>query len=442
MKKTNLTSATRLFAGLRDFFILWSSQAVSALGTAMTDFALIVWVYDQKGTASSVTLLTLCSFLPTILFRFIAGTIADRWDRKRILLLADLAAACGTATVFALYSFSALRIGHLYVINFLLSFMNAFQRPASFVAESLLAPKEQYVRVSGLQSFSGSVISILAPALGSAALAFGGLPVVLAIDLASFAAAFITLLFFVKIPAVEHSAEAARESFLKSCMAGINFLREHAALLRIILFFALINFFAKLGVDGMMPAFILGRTGGDQKALGMAETAVALGLLVGSVLVTWMKPAKNRVRVIFICCGLTFLLGEVVQGLTRSLPFWIAAAFVSYVPVAVLGANLTAVMRGQVPVEMQGRVFSARDTLQNCTIPLGLFLGGVLTDRVFEPFMATDLPAQKALSALVGGGKGAGIALLFLLVGVVGAVTSFTRLRKPIYGELEEKQET
>lgn len=138
-----------IFFGLRDFFILWSSQAVSSLGTAMTNFALIVWVYDQKGTASSITLLTICSFLPTILLRFVAGTIADRWSKKRIMLLADLIAACGTVTVLVLYSFSALQVWHLYIINFLLSFMDAFQSPASTVAISLLVPKEQYLRVSG-----------------------------------------------------------------------------------------------------------------------------------------------------------------------------------------------------------------------------------------------------------------------------------------------------
>ena len=97
MKKPNI------FSDLRDFLILWGSQAVSTLGTAMTNFALIVWVYGQKGIASSITLLSVCSFLPSILFCFIAGTIADRWDKKRIMLLADSAAAIGTATVLVLY---------------------------------------------------------------------------------------------------------------------------------------------------------------------------------------------------------------------------------------------------------------------------------------------------------------------------------------------------
>ncbi len=428
-----------IWGGLRDFLVLWGSQSVSALGTAMTNYALTVWVYGQKGTVSSLTLLTICSFLPTILFRFAAGTIADRWNKKQIMLLADLMAACGTLAVLILHSFSALQVWHIYIINFLLSFMDAFQRPASYVATSLLVPKEQYSRAGGLQTFSDSVVTILAPALGSALLVFGGITSILIIDLISFAVAFITLLVFVKIPDVVRGAEEIREPFLKSCTAGINFLREHAALLRIVLFFAVINFFAKIGGDGMLPAFILGRTGGDQKALGMAESAVALGILAGSVLVTFMKPAKSRVRVIFLTCGLSFLLGNVVQSLTHTVPFWIAAAFASYVPVALLNANLTAVMRTHVPIEMQGRVFSARDTIQNCTIPLGLFLGGALADHVFEPLMTTVSPFQKTLSAFFGTGKGSGIAFLFFIVGIIGFVISLLCLKDPSFRTLDKE---
>ena len=413
---------------------------MSSLGTAMTNFALIIWVYNQKGTASSITLLTICSFLPTIFFRFIAGTIADNWDKKRIMLIADLMAACGTVTVLVLYSFLALQVWHLYIINFMLSFMNAFQSPASYVATSLLVPKEQYLRVSGLQSFSASVITILAPALGSTLLAFGGMTTVLIVDLASFVIAFVTLLVFIKIPDVVRSNEEVRESFLKSCMVGINFLRKHSTLLRIILFFAVINFFAKIGGDGMLSTFILSRTGGEQKALGMVEAAVALGILAGSVLITFMKPIKNKVNVIFVCSGLAFLFGDVVMSLTHSLPFWVAAAFASYVPVALLGANLTAVMRTHVPIEMQGRVFSARDTIQNCTIPLGLFLGGALADHVFEPFMAVVSPIQQAFTFVFGTGKGSGIAIIFFIVGAIGFVTSLMALKNPLYQSLNEER--
>ena len=422
---------------LRSFLLLWGSQTVSELGTAMTDYAIIVWVYGRKGTASSITLLTLCTFMPTILFRFIAGTLADRWSKKRIMLAADLAAACGTAAVFVLFSLSALRIWHLYLINVLLSFMNAFQVPASFVATSLLVPKEHYSRVSGLQGFSGSAISILAPALGSLLLAFGGMKVVLVCDLATFAVAFLVLLFLIRIPEPERRAETKDEPFLQSCLNGIRWLRDHKALLHMTLFLTVINFFAKLGNDGMLSPFVLGRTGNDQPVLGMVESSVALGLLAGSLLMTFLKPSRNKTKVIFITCAAVFS-GNVVQALFLRPWVWCAAGFVSYLFAVVMNVNETTIVRERVPVELQGRVFSAKDTLQNCSIPLGLFLGGIFADHVFEPFMAKESPVQRFLAGIFGTGKGAGIAVIFCLVGIIGMVICLTRLRKPLYRDLEE----
>jgi len=356
-----------MFAGLRDFLVLWSSQAVSTLGTAMTGFALIVWVYGQEGTASSITLLTICSLVPSILFSFAAGTLADRWDKKRIMLLADLLAACGTVTVLVLYSLSALQIWHLYVINFLLSFMNAFQGPASYVATTLLVPKEHYVRVSGLYAFSGSVVTILAPAFGSALLAFGDLKLVLLVDLATFSVAFVILLFFIKIPKIAAKADEVKESFIKSCSAGIRFLREHSALLRIILFFAFINFIAKMGGYGMLPALILGRTNGDQVSLGIVQAAEGIGALAGSVLVTLVKPAKSRTRVIFIACGISFLLGDFLWSFQQILPLWVFSAFACNTPLPFLNANLTAIMRTKVRWRCRGAC-SLRGTLSSTAL--------------------------------------------------------------------------
>ena len=417
---------------LHSFLLLWGSQYVSELGTSMNSYALIILIYEQKGTASSITLLTVCSFLPTIFFRFIAGTLADRWNKKHIMLCADLMAAFGTIVVLVLFSCSALMVWHIYVINVLLSFMNAFQNPASFVATSLLVPKKYYTRVGGLQSFSGSAISILAPALGSCLLAFGGMTVVLVCDLVSFFVAFFILLFFIKIPEIE---EKTNEPFLKSCLEGIHYLWEHTALLRITLFIAIINFLAKLGNDGMIAPFVLGRTNNNQQVLGMVQSAVSLGLLAGSIIVTMMKPVENKSKVVFITTAFVFV-GNVVQSLSFLPVVWCIAAFASYIPAVIMNANLTAIMREHIPLEMQGRVFSAKDTLQNCTIPLGLFLGGILADYVIEPFMTIDSPMQKILSYFFGSGNGSGIAVMFFSVGILGIIISLSRLRKPIYKDL------
>ena len=101
-----------------------------------------------------------------------------------------------------------------------------------------------------------------------------------------------------------------------------------------------------------------------------------------------------------------------------------------------MNVNEETLMRERVPLEIQGRVFSAKSTLQNFTIPPALLLGGLLADTVFEPFMKTDSPAQQALSGLFGTGKGAGIGMMFLIVGIAGMLISFTRLQKPVCMEL------
>lgn len=426
-----------VFRGLGSYLVLWSSQAVSALGTAMTSYALIIWTYARQGTASSVTLLTFFTFLPTIVLRFATGAIADRWNKKRIMLVSDAVAACGTIAVFALHALAALQVWQLYVINLLLSIMDAFQSPAAHVATSLLVPRAQYARVGGLQSLSGAAVSILAPALGSVLLAAGGLELVLAVDLATFAVAF-GALCALRIPEAPRCADGAGESLLRGCMAGVSYLRGRAELMRLILTFTAINFLAKLGGDGMMSAFILARTGGDQRALGMVQSAAALGTLAGGAIVTLGRPARRRAKVVFGCCAAVFLVGDVALSLVGAPPLWAALEFASYALVAVLGANLTALMRSNTPLELQGRVFSAQSTLQNGAIPLGLLLGGTLADGVFEPLMAGYTPARRLLSGAFGAGSGAGLAMMFCIVGVLGCALCLIALRDPIYDRLDE----
>jgi MFS family permease len=419
------------FKQLHSFLLLWGSQTVSQLGTAITDYAVIIWVYSRKGTASSVTLLTICTFLPTIFFRFLAGSVVDRQNKKRIMLIADMLAACGTLAVFILHSAEVLQIRHLYVINFLLSLMNAFQEPASFVAVSLLVSKEHYTLAGSLQGFSGAAVSILAPALGALLLACGGLNLVLIVDLSTFAVAFLVLLFLIRIPEAERE-KPKEEPFSKTCLAGIRYLKDHTAILRITLFLSVINFLAKLGNDGMLSPFILGRTGNNQAVLGAVQSSVAVGLLAGSLLTTLIEPTKKRIPLIFITTGLVFS-GNIILSLTSQPWLWCVASAWSYLMAAVMNVNLDILMREKVPMEMQGRVFSAKSTLQNFTIPPALLLGGLLADMIFEPFMMTDSPVQRALSELFGTGKGAGIGLMFFIIGIAGMLISFTRLKKPVY---------
>lgn len=112
---------------LKEFLLLWSSQSISALGSSMTSYALVIWVYQQKASVMSVALLAVCSYLPSIIFSFFAGVFVDRWDKKKIMLICDTIAAIGTLILFILMIFGKLSIWHIDTINMVTSLMNSFQ---------------------------------------------------------------------------------------------------------------------------------------------------------------------------------------------------------------------------------------------------------------------------------------------------------------------------
>ncbi|MDF2985548.1 MAG: major facilitator superfamily 1 [Eubacterium sp.] len=424
------------FYGMKSFIILWAGESVSALGSALTKFALILWAYQQQGTASSVAFLSVFTYLPSILLCFAAGTLADRWDKKKILILSNLVAAIGTLSIFILFGTGCLRVWHLYIINFTLSFMAAFQNPAANVAVSMLAPKEKYVQASGMQAFTGSLVTIASPALGSALLALWGLNIIFLVDLFSFGIALFTL-FFIHIPSIPIDESKKQESFLKSCLEGLYFLKKRRAILHLILFFSFINLLAYLTGFGILPAMILARSGNNQSVLGLVSSFIGIGTLVGSIIVTMTKPPNRKTRVIFLSLAVSFILANVLWAVGQNPFIWVLAAFSGNLPLPFITANMTTIMRTKVPAEMQGRVFSTRDTLQFFTIPIGLYLSGILSDKVFEPFMQNVSALQSFLSLLVGTGKGSGMAVMFLITGTVGFFASLLALKNPVYKELD-----
>lgn len=418
---------------MQDFLLLWGSQSLSSLGSAMTGYALLIWVYQQKHSATSVALLAVYTYLPPVVFGLFAGAFADRHDKKKIMLFTDSAAAIGTVLLFLLMSAGKLQVLHIYGINMLNSVMNAFQKPANTVAVSAIVPKKRYRMIGGLQSISSSIVGILTPAFATALMAFAGIYVIFVIDLATFLVAFLSLLCLIHIPPTLGSSEnTAKSPYLRDCREGFRFLKNHSALLQFILLFTAVNLVAYIGGGGItttVTAMILSRIPDGQPVLGAFSAAVGFGTLTGGLIVTFLKPRASRKAgasaVIFVSCGVSFFLCDLSLGLSQSPVIWIVFNFLGSLPLAFLSANSSVIMRNAVPIEMQGRVFSARDTLQYCTIPLGYLLGGVFADSVFEPLMRGDSLVKHIFTPIVGSGSGSGIALMFICTGISGTVISF-----------------
>lgn len=409
----------RTISEMRGFLLLWGSQLISGLGSAMTGYALVIWSYTQKGSALVTAMLMVCTYAPYVLFSIFAGALSDRWDKKKILLTCDALAALCTLTVLILLKIQQLRIWHLYVVNAVSGLMNTIQQPASEVAVTAILPKKYYQKVGSLRYLSNSVSSILTPILATAVLGLAGMDALIAIDLCSFAAAFVVLLFFIPIPNTAANRPKG-ERLLQSAAVGIRWLQKNPGIFHLMLFLAAINLVASM-YQAAFPAMVLSKPNGGETAMGAVNAVIGLTTLVGSILASVLKPPKSRVRAIWLCLMLSMSTENLILALGRSTPVWCLGAFLGWIAIPLMSTNLEAIFRLTIPAEMQGRVFAARNTFQFFTIPVGYFLGGLLVDWVFEPFMETQNTGGM-FTVLFGIGKGSGAACFFFVLWIVGIV--------------------
>ena len=355
---------------LKQFYILWSTQSLSHLGSAMTSFALTLWLYDKTGSALSTAALRICTYAPYVVMSIFAGALSDKYDKKKTMLVCDVLAALTTVLVFVLYKTDALSMWHLYAVNAVSGLMNTVQQPASEVANTLVVPKEHYQKTSALQSLSGSLVAIGSPLLAAAMYGLAGLDAVIAVDLATFAAAFLALLLFIRLPAVGRKT-GKEEKVLKLAREGLRFLKEHRLVLDVILFMSGVNLVAS-AFDAVLPALVIPRYG--DSVLGIVTSCSGIAMVLGSLLATVMPKPRNRVRVIYLTMLFSLGTENFLLAFSRSPVLWCAGQIIGWILVPVMSANQNVIMRSSIPVELQGRVYACRNTMQFFTIPIGLVL--------------------------------------------------------------------
>ncbi len=405
------------------YIIFWLSQALSQLGSSMTGFALILWVYARRGTAMTVSLMTFFNYIPYIIVSLFAGAFVDRHSKKKIMLVSDSVAAGCSAVMFFLSVRNGLQIWNIYLVNFVIGFMNAFQGPASSVAIGKVVPKEKLEQVSGMNSFSGNLVAVLSPVLAAALFGFGGLKLILTLDLMSFLFAFLVLLFVLKIPE-DIPDRTERKPILAGCREGLHYLKHNRGIFIIIITMALLNFFSRLTYENILSPMILSRSGNDSVTLGIVNAVMGIGGIVGGIIVSTGKVKAGSAKMIYISAMLSFLLGDITMGLGRNTVLWSLAGLAASLPIPFINAGQMVLLYQRVPEEIQGRIFAVRNAIQFSSIPLGILLGGLLADYCFEPFMLTENPVTLFLRMLVGEGAGSGMAVMFLCTGILGALFS------------------
>jgi len=412
---------------MRSYLLLWFTQMISGLGSAMTAYALVIWSYTQAGSALRTALLMVCSYAPYVICSIFAGALSDRWDKKKTMLACDALAALSTLIVLGLLKNDALRIWHLYIVNAVSGLMNTFQQPASEVATTALLKREYYQKVGGLRYLSNSLNSILTPIITTAVMGLWGIGTVIAIDLVSFAVAFAVLLLFIPIPETE--PKDTGESILQSAAEGVRWLKDNPGIFHLMLFLAGINLVASM-FNAALPAMILSKA--SETALGTINSVTGIAMLAGSLLASFLRAPKSRVKAIWCCLMVSMCTENFFLAFGRNVWVWSFGAVLGWIVIPWMNANLEAVNRLNIPMEIQGRVYAARNSFQFFTIPVGYFLGGALVDRVFEPIMT--MQTEGLLVRLFGTGKGSGAAFLFAVLWLMGiAVCMIFRADKHIW---------
>lgn len=415
--------------GMFGFIIVWLGQIVSVLASNMTGFGLSLWMYKQTESATAMGLMQVAFITPFLILSPFAGVMVDRYNRKLMMMVSDLAAVVGTTFVLVMYATGQLQFWHLYIAAVLNGLGNTFQWPAYSAAISTMIPKEQYGRANGLMSLIDAGPGILAPMLAGVILALpnvDGMTWILALDVTTFFVA-IGALLIVHIPQPVKTEEGQRESgnIWKEAAYGFKYIFQRPSLLGLQLVFFVGNLFAGIQWTLFAP-MILARTDQNSIVFGSVQTAGAVGGVIGGLVMSAWGGAKKRVHGVLLGHILIGIAGMFL-GIGLGLPVWIPAIVAVNLFVPWINASNQSIWQAKVAPDLQGRVFSARRLIAWFANPLTPVIGGTLADFVMEPAMRTSSGLSHAFSWLVGSGPGAGMGLLMVfanlgvaLVGVTG----------------------
>lgn len=422
---------------LKNFYIFSLGQFVSQFGSKLSSYGFILWAYKESNSVLTTSLLGACYLVPEIFFSFIAGGISDSWNKKSIIILSDTMAGFLSLLVLMLFSFDILEVKHLYIINFLLGIGDAFQNPASEVVISIIVSKENYIKTSGIRSFFNSFITIFVPICSVAIYSFSGLKYILIVDLLTFLFALLTLIFLVYIPEIK-SLKEENINIFKQCIAGVKYIFYRKDILALIYFMGFINFIAGMYNTALAP-MILSRTGNNDIQLGIVTSSIGISGLLGSLIVQKFPQPKKRVPLMANIMIFSFLICNILLGVGRNYIWWTIAVLAGHFFVPLLLANMEYFMRTKVPLEVQGKVFSARNTIQYATLPIGNLLCGILADNFFEPYMLGRGYGQEFFHYFTGEGSGSGLALMYIFLGLIGFIGSFLFKKNKNFNKLDEK---
>lgn len=365
----------------KKFIIIWSGQLFSILSSSIAQFAVVLWISLETGSAEVLSLATIAALLPQVVLGPFAGVFVDRWSRKWTMIAADSFVALCSGIIALLFYLDIIEIWQIYLLLMLRSVGSAFHAPAMKSSVPLLAPEKELTRIAGINQTIQAVCNIFGPVLGAALIMATDMSVVMLLDVVGAIIACTTLLF-VFIPNPEKTKTDTADNVLRDMKAGFNVIRSNRGLTRVMIIEVLVTFFV-MPIIALLPLMTLKNFSGTAYQVSLIEFLFGSGTLLGGVLLSVWNPRIRKVVMIsisYIVIGISIF----VSGILPPSAFFIYAAFsvIQGIAIPFYSGPFTALLQMQIEVSFLGRVFSLFDSISLLPSIAGLLATGFIADSI------------------------------------------------------------
>jgi len=364
----------------RPFFLIWTGQAFSLLGSSIVQFAIIWWLTETQDSAIVLTMISVASMLPGVLLAPFAGALVDRWKRKSVMMIADGSVALLTIILILLFWSGAIQVWHIYLIAFLRGLGGAFHWPAMESSTSLMVPAQHLSRIQGINQALNGMLFIAGPPLGALLVSLMVIQNILLVDVFTAAIAVGTMAF-VRIPQPAREASPVTVSLmLKDVREGFRYLSSWKGAMMMLGIALLINFLLA-PASVLLPLMVTREFNGGAMELGMINSFWAVGMVVGGLTLGAWGGFKSKVQTTLF--GLILIgAGAAVMGLAPNHLFYVAVAGMTFMGFANPIANgpVSALLQERIAPEMQGRVFTLIGAGANIISPVAMIIAGPMAE--------------------------------------------------------------
>lgn len=393
------------------FWLIWGGQALSLVGSALTQFVLLWWITKTTGSVAALATAGMMALLPQALLGPIGGVLADRWSRRKLMIVADAITALCMIVLIALFASGTIQLWHVYSLMFIRSSMQAFQTPAAAASTAMLVPNEWLSRVAGLNQTLQGVMTIAAAPLGALALAFLPIQGALMIDVVTALLAIVPLFFF-QIPQPRRS-EMATTSIFSDLRAGVHYVIQRPTIAMLLGLLGLIVL-TIIPMFSLTPLLVTEHFKRGVNQVALMEGLSGIGIILGGLLISFWPIFKRRIITVLVSFAIS-CFAVALAALAPSEWLWLGVVwwFVSGVTYSTGNAPMMAILQSIVPNEMQGRIFSLLNMTMGLAGPIGLALAGPL-------------------------GEWLGVQGVFILGGTLSALVCLAGLLSPMLMKIEE----